>query len=91
MISMKKKKSLLSMLNLISRYKEYKYQLKVLQDNNTTEIAEFLEMDNEKRDITLFCLTAALKIKQEGMSRLLYIILTASIAGTGIATYAGVT
>jgi hypothetical protein len=81
----------LSKLNLIGRYKEYKYQLKVLQDNNTTEIAKFLEMDNEKRDITLFCLTAALKIKQESMSKLLYAILTASIAGTGIATYAGVT
>ena len=92
MISMKWSKIIknLSKLNLIGRYREYKNILNTLSDNNTTEIAEFLEMDNEKRDITLFCLTAALKIKQEAMSKLLYTILTASIAGTGIATYVGV-
>jgi len=88
---MKNKKSIISRLNIIKRYINYRDTLKELQNNNTLQINEFLEMDNEKRDITLFCIIAAIKIKQEAVSKLLYAILTASLTGTGIATYLGVT
>ena len=91
-ISMKwsKIKNLMSTLNVIRKYREYKYQLNELASHNTMEVSKFMTLDNEQRDITLFCLTAALKLKQESMSKILYTILTVSLGGTALTTYLGV-
>lgn len=87
----KKVKNLISTLNVINRYREYKDALKELEESNTLNVAEFLDMNNENRDITLFCLTAALKIKQEANTKLLWAILgVLSLSTSGVA-YLGVT
>lgn len=89
MISMvlKKKKSIMYKLNLIRRYMDYKDTLKELADNNTMEIAEFIEMDNNKRDIVLFSLITATKMKQEAQGKLLWLILTVLLGSTGGVVY----
>lgn len=81
----------MSKLNVIRRYVNYRDTLKILQSNNTIEIAEFLKMSNDDRDITLFCLTAAMKIKMEANTKLLWAILGILGLSTSGITYLGVT
>ena len=83
-------KNLISTLNVIRRYRTYKYDLKELEECNTLNVAEFLDMDNDKRDLTLFCLTAALKIKQEANTKLLWAILGVLGLSTSGVAYLGV-
>jgi len=82
-------KEMLSKLNLIKRYKMYRGKLDELSEINTTDVAEFMKMDNNQRDIVLFSLVTANKIKQDLQMKLLYVILTiVTASGSGTAYYA---
>jgi len=88
-IKIKKVLELLSKLNLYRKYKDYKDITKLLSDNNTMNIYEFMKLDADKKFIVLFSHVASTKIQQNIQMKLLYIILAAICSSTAIIGYTG--
>ena len=76
--------SKINKLNLYKRYKMYKDLTKTLSSNNTMDICKFMEMDSDKRDLTLFSILSLNKLKIDTLAKLSYLIIMILCGSTGV-------